>query len=79
MAGFFGKWSKTAGNNATATWKVYVDGTLRITFTGAGVDNGFDGFMAGHAGTGATGTWWFDNIAGRQDGEFSPAQWDPVY
>src|SRR6185369_15022028 len=34
----------TAGNNATATWKVYVDSTLRITFTGAGLDNGFDGF-----------------------------------
>jgi hypothetical protein len=69
----------TPGNNATATWKVYVDGTQRITFTGAGLDNGFDGFMAGQAGTSATGTWWFDNISGRQDGEFTPAQWDPVY
>jgi hypothetical protein len=69
----------TAGNNATATWKVYVDGTQRITWTGQGTDNGFDGFMAGHAGTGATGTWWFDNISARDDGEFAPSVWDPVY
>jgi hypothetical protein len=69
----------TAGNNASATWRVYVDGTLRITFTGAGLDNGFDDFMAGQAGTGATGYWLFDWIAGGADGEFGPTLWDPVY
>src|SRR5262249_13930260 len=69
----------TNGNNATATWRVYVDGTLRITFVGAGVENGFDGFMAGQAGTSAIGYWLFDWIAGRADGEFAPSVWDPVY
>jgi hypothetical protein len=69
----------TAGNKATALWTVYVDGTSRMTWTGAGVDNGFDGFMAGQASTGATGYWYFDWIAGRADGAFTPAQWDPIY
>jgi len=69
----------TPGNNATAAWRVYVDGTQRITWTGAGVAESFDGFFAGHAGTGARGYWYFDYIAGRSDGEFSPSQWDPVY
>jgi hypothetical protein len=67
------------GTAGTPRSVVYVDGTLRISFTGAGTDNGFDGFMSGHAGTTATGTWWFDNIGGRSDGEFTPVQWDPVY
>ena len=68
----------TPGDNATALWVVYVDGVSRISWTGAGLDNGFDGFMIGHGGAGATGYWYFDWLAGRSDGEFSPAAWRPV-
>ena len=71
--------NSTPGDNNTAVWKVYVDGTQRLTWTGAGVHNGFDGFMAGNASTGAKGYWYYDWIGGRSDGEFSPSQWDPVY
>jgi hypothetical protein len=71
--------NSTIGNNSTAVWRVYVDGTQQITFTGAGTHEGWDGFFAGHADTTATGTWRFDWIAGRNDGEFTPSQWDPVY
>ncbi|MDO8588244.1 MAG: sugar-binding protein [Armatimonadota bacterium] len=70
--------NSTPGNDSTATWRVYVDGIERISWTGAGTADGFDGFMAGHAGTAATGYWYFDWIAGRTDGEFTPAQWNPV-
>jgi hypothetical protein len=38
-----------------------------------------DGFFAGHAGTSGRSYWNFDYISGRSDGEFTPAQWDPVY
>ena len=68
----------TTGSDSTALWRVYVDGVLRISWTGAGTDDGYDGFYAGHAGTTATGYWYFDWIIGRSDGEFSPAQWDPA-
>ena len=68
----------TPGNNSTALWRVYVDGAERISWTGAGTHDGFDGFMAGHAGASATGYWYFDWIAGRADGNYSPFQWDPA-
>jgi hypothetical protein len=69
----------TAGNNSTAAWKVYVDGTQRITWTGAGVTDGGDGFLMGSETLSSTGTWLFDWVSCRNDGEFSPAQWDPLY
>jgi len=70
--------NSTPGNNATAVWRAYVDGVERLSWTGAGVDDGFDGFMLGNGGTLSTGTWYFDWVAGRSDGEFSPSAWDPA-
>lgn len=68
----------TQGDNNTATWRVYVDGTEVITWVGLGTHDGYDGFFAGHVGTTGRGTWDFDWIAGRNDGVFGPAQWDPM-
>jgi hypothetical protein len=70
--------NSTLGNNSTAVWRVYVDGMQQISWTGAGTQDGYDGFFAGHGGTNGKGTWWFDWIAARSDGEFSPAQWDAL-
>ena len=67
----------TTGSNSTALWRVYVDGVLRISWTGAGTDDGYDGFYAGHAGD-SHRLLVFDWIIGRSDGEFSPSQWDPT-
>ena len=50
----------------------------QITFTGAGTQDGADSFIMGNESLNATGTWYFDWSAGRSDGEFSPAQWDPL-
>ena len=68
----------TLGNNATAVWRMYVDGVERATWTGAGSQDGYDGFMAGHAGGAGRGYWYFDSIAMRCDGAYSPSQWDPT-
>ncbi|MDO8588441.1 MAG: glycoside hydrolase family 20 zincin-like fold domain-containing protein [Armatimonadota bacterium] len=70
------------GNNSTGRWRVYRDGTLLINWMGSTDPNGFGGLMAGHAGldtSGAgTGVWYFDWISGRNDGAFSPTEWDPA-
>ena len=63
---------------STAVWRVYRDGVEVITYTGAGSSSSYTGLFAGHYGTTGTGTWRFDWIAGRDDGAFTPAQWDPV-
>ncbi len=68
----------TQGDNSTAVWRIYVDGAQVITWTGAGTDAGFDGFMAGHGGATGTGVWYFDAIAARNDGAYSPSEWSPI-
>lgn len=68
----------TQGDNSTATWRVYVDGIEAITWVGAGTSENYDGFFAGHAGSTGRGAWDYDWIAGRNDGAFGPAQWDPM-
>ncbi|MDO8587863.1 MAG: fibronectin type III domain-containing protein [Armatimonadota bacterium] len=66
------------GNNGTATWNLYRDGNLVLTYTGAGIQDNYDGYFAGHDGTTGTGTWYYDWIACNNDGSYGPAQWNPV-
>ena len=68
----------TGGTEDGEQVSVYRNGSQVITYQGAGVDEGYDGFFAGHAGGSGKGTWYFDWIAGRNDGEFGPGQWTPV-
>lgn len=68
----------TQGDNGSATWNVYRDGALVISYIAAGGHDGYDGFYAGHYGGSSTGTWYFDWIAANNSGAFSPAQWDPT-
>lgn len=68
-----------SGNN-TATWRVYRDGVeiTSLSYVGVGDDESYDGFFAGHDGASGTGTWYFDWIAARSDGAYSPAEWQPM-
>ncbi|MDO8585714.1 MAG: hypothetical protein Q7T82_01615 [Armatimonadota bacterium] len=67
-------------------WTVYRDGQSVMTYTPGLLANwtASNAFFAGHGGPyttnigSGTGTWYFDWIACRTDGAFSPSQWDPM-
>ncbi|MDO8682020.1 MAG: fibronectin type III domain-containing protein, partial [Armatimonadota bacterium] len=70
--------NSTPGDNNTASWNIYRDGASIISWTGKGYQNGYSGFLMGHAGQAGEGVWVFDWVTARNDGAFSPSQWDPT-